>query len=291
MPTLLARVFLPLNVLGSLLLFEYARRVGWPIETLLLVSGVVTFTLAFGMERRWPFRPDWNRSHNDVVTDLTSAGVFLVLLDPLMKGLTPLMVVAVYGLLGAPVQWFATGVPLWAQVGLAALVAEFLFYWSHRLHHQLKPLWWLHALHHGSERLYALNNFRIHPLNHLINTLMGMLPLMVLGAPPEVLLGYLALIQPILLLQHANLDLRSGWFNYLFSTNEVHRWHHSSERAEADSNFGRGLIVWDHLFGTFRYSRTGNMPNSIGLFSNSRYPASASYFRQVVSMFGVGCCR
>lgn len=152
--------------------------------------------------------------------------------------------------------------------------------------------WLLHALHHGSERLYALNNFRFHPLNYVLNFALGVFPLMLLGVPSKVLLGYLALSQPVLMLQHANLDLRSGWLNYVFSTNELHRWHHSAARDEANSNYGNALILWDLVFGTFRYRPAENAPRRIGLFATSGdYPARASYLAQLRSAFGPQCCR
>ncbi|WP_395400829.1 sterol desaturase family protein [Pseudoduganella sp. UC29_106] len=181
--------------------------------------------------------------------------------------------------------------PFALQIAIAALLAEFASYWAHRLHHEHPALWWLHALHHGSERLYALNNFRIHPLNYAINYVFGIVPLLLIGTPQEVILGYFAVTYPVLMLQHANLPLQSGWFNYVFSTNEVHRWHHSRCAGEGDSNFGRALVLWDQVFGTFRYAPAGNDPAGVGLYVGSHYPARASFLAQLSSMFLPTCCR
>ena len=146
-------------------------------------------------------------------------------------------------------------------------------------------------MHHSSERLYAINNFRFHPLNYVINFLAGAVPAVALGVSPEAMLGYLAITQPILMLQHANIDLKSGWLNYLVSTNELHRWHHSSDSAEANSNYGNAIVLWDQLFGTFRYVKSGNTPDQIGLFdASAAYPSRSSYFSQMKSMFTAGCC-
>lgn len=290
MPTILARTLLPLSVLVSLAAFHWVLQTGGDPERVVLLSGVAVFGLALAMEYRWPLRPHWNRSQGDLATDITSAAVLLGLVEPLLKVLLPWLITLLYGVFETRFDAFPTHWPFWLQVAAAALIAEFFFYWMHRWHHTLRPLWWLHALHHGSGRLYTLNNFRFHPLNHILNYGIGLFPLMLLGTPPTVILGYLALVQPVIILQHANLNLRSGWFNYVFSTNEVHRWHHSTERNEANSNYGRGLIIWDHLFGTFRYTPDRNMPEHVGLFSNSRYPVSAGYLQQVISVFKPGCC-
>ncbi len=75
------------------------------------------------------------------------------------------------------------------QVLAAMLWMEGAKYASHRWHHRSRALWWLHALHHSSRRLYSLNNFRFHPLNHAINQLVSIGPLLMLGVPADVLLA------------------------------------------------------------------------------------------------------
>jgi len=115
--------------------------------------------------------------------------------------------------------------------------------------------------------------------------------LLLLGVPPDVLLGAVALTQPVVMLQHLNVHTRSGWLNYLFSTNELHRWHHSAEPREANSNFGSALVLWDQVFGTFRHHPEAQ-PARIGLFGDgSGYPAKASYLQQLLSVFTPACCR
>jgi sterol desaturase/sphingolipid hydroxylase (fatty acid hydroxylase superfamily) len=38
-------------------------------------------------------------------------------------------------------------------------------------------------------------------------------------------------------------------------TPDMHRVHHSTDNAEANSNFGFNLAIWDRLFGTYRPPR------------------------------------
>jgi ornithine lipid hydroxylase len=147
-------------------------------------------------------------------------------------------------------------------------------------------------MHHSSERLYTMNNFRYHPLNYTINFALSVFPLMLIGVPSEVLFGYMALTQPILMLQHANIDLRSGWLNYVVSTNELHRWHHSTQASEANCNYGNAFIVWDIAFRTFKYQKQSNQPASVGLFFQSAgYPGRSGYFAQIRSMVSLQCCK
>lgn len=170
------------------------------------------------------------------------------------------------------------------------LIIELGRYWSHRMHHELTPFWWLHAMHHSGQRLYAINNMRYNPLNYAINFFVGVIPALLLAPPPEALYGYLALVQPILMLQHANIDLKSGWLNYLFSTNELHRWHHSNDTAKANSNYGNAIVLWDQIFGTFRIESAQDPgQQSVGLFeSSANYPSTGSYWQQLGAIRRMG---
>ncbi|WP_374564078.1 sterol desaturase family protein [Ideonella sp.] len=291
---LLTRHLYALAVGGSLVAFGIGRALGWPPEAVVLASSVLTLMAGAVLERWAPFDPQWAKPRDDVATDATSAVVLIGLVDPLLKAVLPVLAIALLQGVGQPGRpgWFLADAPFGVQVLAALLWVEFAKYWSHRAHHTLGGLWQLHALHHGSERLYWLNNFRFHPLNHALNALVSLLPLWLLGVPAEVLLGATALTQPVLMLQHANIDLRSGWLNRVFSTNELHRWHHSARPSEANSNFGSALVLWDHVFGTFRHPGGAARPARIGLFgSSSGYPARGSYLRQLLAVFMPPCCR
>ncbi|MTW10612.1 sterol desaturase family protein [Pseudoduganella eburnea] len=291
--TLGARYFLPAGLMLSVGSFLGAKTFGIDLELAVVVPNVLILIAAAFAERYLPYRIGWTANQGDLRADVTSATLLFAVIDPLLKWMLPVVLLAVVGpsvqAAGSalfPIEW-----PFLAQVVLAAAIAEFTSYWSHRLHHRLPALWWLHALHHSSERLYWLNNFRIHPLNYGINYVLGFAPLLLIGTPNDVIFGYLALTYPVLMLQHANLPLRSGWLNYVFSTNEVHRWHHADNAKEGDRNFGRALVMWDIVFGTFRYSPKENDPVAVGLYQPSQYPARSSFVQQVLSMFMPGCCR
>lgn len=290
--TRLAGMLLPLSVAVSMLAFFTARAQGANLELVLTVTTVGILLLAIAAERLQPFRPDWNRSQGDTLTDLTSAGVLAALVDPLLKYFGPILMVGLYAYLPLTTETHAlAALPFALQLTVVILLVEFMKYWLHRLHHAQPGLWWLHAMHHSSRRLYALNNLRFHPLNYSLNVLGSLLPLMLLGAPAELILAYLAFSQPVVMWQHANLDARHGLLNYLFSTNELHRWHHSTVSHEANRNYGNAIMLWDLVFRTFRYHKVDNAPHQVGLFSGSaHYPASASYWRQLSSMFSPVCC-
>ncbi|MES2091767.1 MAG: sterol desaturase family protein, partial [Pseudomonadota bacterium] len=277
MHTLLTHHLYPLSVGGSLAAFLTGRALGWPLELIVVACSLMVLASGALLERVMPFEARWRTPHGDGRTDAVSAVTLIGLVDPAIKAALPVLAVALLPDSGA-LPLFPTGVPFLLQVLLAVAWIEFAKYWSHRAHHTVTALWWLHALHHSSQRLYWLNNFRFHPLNHLLNALASMLPLWLIGAPTDVLLGAAAVTQPILMLQHANLDLRSGYLNRIFSTNEVHRWHHSTRPDEANANFGSVFVLWDRVFGTYRYSNRSNAPAGVGLFGDGGgYPSGQSY--------------
>lgn len=294
MKALISRYFLLLASAGSLGTFLIARYFGANLELVVLACTVTILVSALMLERVLPFDRAWNQSRGDAKTDLISTGVLLGVVDPTLKLAASVGVAALYAAFPSsnPLAIFPSDAPFALQLLLATTVAEFTRYWAHRWHHARPALWWLHAMHHSSERLYTINNFRFHPLNHAFNFALGVLPLMLAGIPAEVLFAYLAITQPILMLQHANIDLKSGWLNYVLSSNEVHRWHHSAAENEANNNFGSAFVLWDHVFGTFKFSNRSARPQVIGLFANSdNYPAHSSYLTQLLSVLRPECCR
>lgn len=283
-----------LAVGGSMAAFAAVGQSGWPFEAVVIGWSVLVLATGAWLERVAPFDRRWSQAADDTATDVTSAVVLIGVVDPLLKAALPILAVACLAATRADAAWALQGLPFVLQVAVAVLWIEFAKYWAHRAHHEVQGLWWLHALHHGSERLYWLNNFRFHPLNHAVNTAVSLFPLLLLGAPHDVLLAAVALTQPVLMLQHLNVDTRNGWLNRVFSTNELHRWHHSAEPGEANSNYGSALVLWDQVFGTFRPPQ--GRPARIGLFSEGDddgggYPARATYWQQVLSIFTPACCR
>ena len=278
---------------ASVATFWYAHTHGGDAALAITVVSVLSLLVAMALERLTPFQPQWNQPQGDAVTDWLSFAALAALVQPAVQAASPWLVLGVYALWGPASDWqlFPTQWPFAAQVLLATLLAELGKYAAHRWHHTQRHLWWLHAMHHSSERLVAVNNFRFHPLNYVINHSLSILPLMLLGAPVDVLLGYMALTQPVLMLQHVNLPLRHGVLDLMLSTNTQHRWHHSTLPHEGDRNFGSALLVWDWVFGSYYRPTDGRTaPDAIGLYASSRYPAKASYAGQLRSMFQPNCC-
>jgi hypothetical protein len=65
----------------------------------------------------------------------------------------------------------------------------------------------------------------------------------------------------------------------------------AAERGEGDTNFGSALVLWDQVFGTFRYPSADAEPARIALYAPITYPAGQTFVNQVFSMFRPSCCQ
>ena len=59
------------------------------------------------------------------------------------------------------------------------------------------------------------------------------------------------------------MDIRAGWFNYLFVGTELHRFHHSASLTES-KNYALTLSFIDIIFGTFYYNGLDNTDETTG---------------------------
>ena len=169
--------------------------------------------------------------------------------------------------------------PLGFQVIFMLLMADFLRYWLHVASHRYEPLWRLHAVHHSPHKLYWLNVGRFHPIEKTLQYLFDALPFILLGVGEHVLALYFVFYAINGFFQHSNVELRFGLLNYLISSAELHRWHHSWLARESNSNYGNNLIVWDLLFGT-RFLPDNRQVETLGL-PNRLYPLT--FFEQLKS--------
>ncbi|MEZ4290811.1 MAG: sterol desaturase family protein [Myxococcota bacterium] len=178
------------------------------------------------LERFFYRQPRWLHSQGDLGVDVGHLLVSGLLTTELLKILFTIAVVAPPR--GSPTRWgqpLAFAVEPLGTAPLALVFGEFFMYWVHRLGHEVDWLWRFHAMHHSAPRLYFLNAVRFHPVDIAISTFAPMVPLIVVGADGRViaLFGLVSAVHG--LFQHANLVLRLGPLNWIFSMAELHRWH------------------------------------------------------------------
>lgn len=134
---------------------------------------------------------------------------------------------------------------------LTFLVAEFAYYWYHRLSHEMPLLWTMHHTHHSSPWMNLTTAIRINWMGSFIGPIF-FLPFILLGFSPEIFAGSLALGLFYQFFLHTEAIGRLGFFEgWLLNTPSAHRVHHGSNEKYIDKNYGGMLIIYDRLFGTY----------------------------------------
>ncbi len=241
----------PALMAGGYMLFILLTETGSPLLfSAYLSAGVATFGIILH-ETFVPARADWRPSWSDIANDGLFLAFVQVALPLVLRVLALMLVVWLARTEDAPLAgYWPDEAPVLAQVLIMVVIAEFFRYWIHRALHTVGPLWRLHAVHHASTKLYTINVGRFHPLDKTLQFLGDTLPFLLLGVSPEVFAAYFVLYAINGFYQHSNADVRLGPLNWFVAGPELHRWHHSADLAEAQSNYGNNLIVWDIVFGT-----------------------------------------
>jgi len=264
--TILARSIYPLVIVVGLYA-HYVMAYIWDFNVALAAYiSIVMCGLAITLlEYALPYKKKWWPNRADLKSDAIYMGLVQVVLP---KIVTPVFIV----LIVAPIQYISLSpatlwphqLPVWLQAILMILTADFLRYWLHRIAHSNPYLWRLHAVHHSPDKLYWFNVARFHPMEKMIQMLFDVLPFVLLGVSEYVISLYIVFYSINGFFQHCNIRLEFGWLNYLISSAQLHRWHHSKVPEESNNNFGNNLIVWDLLFQTY-YLPDDNVPGDLGL--------------------------
>ncbi len=93
-----------------------------------------------------------------------------------------------------------------------------------------------------------------------------------LGAPPSVFALWVVAATIHGICQHANMQIRCGPLNWIFSMAELHRWHHSPLPLESNTNYGQNIILWDIVFGTRFLPSDRRPPRKVGIADLSGFP-------------------
>lgn len=134
---------------------------------------------------------------------------------------------------------------------LAFLVADFTYYWMHRLEHEHRILWASHSVHHSSEDYNLTISMRLSIVEGLFEWIF-LIPMILIGFSPFQAIIGLVLVAQFQTWIHTEYIGKLGWLDEIFNTPSVHRVHHGSNNKYLDKNYGGFLIIWDKLFGTFQ---------------------------------------
>ncbi|SDG45690.1 sterol desaturase family protein [Chitinophaga filiformis] len=130
------------------------------------------------------------------------------------------------------------------------ILTDFIWYWYHRLAHEVNVLWAAHVVHHQSEDFNYTVSARITVFQAFFRMCFwSILP--VIGFPAAMIISVQLVhgIYPFFI--HTRTIGKLGILEYIFVTPSHHRVHHASNDKYLDKNYGDVFIIWDKLFGTF----------------------------------------
>jgi sterol desaturase/sphingolipid hydroxylase (fatty acid hydroxylase superfamily) len=156
------------------------------------------------------------------------------------------------------------------------LLLDLMRYLVHRCEHAVPLFWRLHALHHSDPDVDVTTSVRHHPIEDVPLSAVFWLAVLVLDIPAIVVLCHGLAVFGTAAVQHGNIRLPERlerWLQSVLVTSDMHRIHHSVVFAEANSNYGAVLSIWDRLLGTELPQRQCLKPSQM-LLTPWRLPAS-----------------
>lgn len=131
------------------------------------------------------------------------------------------------------------------------LATDFVWYWYHRLGHEVNFFWAAHIVHHHSEEFNLTAAARITTFQAIIRTgFWCILPLF--GFHPTMVITMLIVHGAYSFFTHTQIVGSIKWLEYIFVTPSVHGVHHASNEKYLDKNYGDMFTFWDRIFGTFQ---------------------------------------
>lgn len=148
-----------------------------------------------------------------------------------------------YRLFTLPNTWW-----IWIVMLLAT---DFVWYWYHRLGHEINIFWGAHIVHHQSEEFNYTVAARITTLQAIVrNVFWCVLPFV--GFHPNLVMAILVVHGVYSFFTHTQVIGKLGWLEHIFITPSLHGVHHASDEKYLDKNYGDVFVFWDKLFGTFQ---------------------------------------
>jgi sterol desaturase/sphingolipid hydroxylase (fatty acid hydroxylase superfamily) len=182
---------------------------------------------------------------SDSINDL-SCGILQQVLEAFLKTVLfagYIFIYERYRLLSVPGT-----VAAWA---LCFVGVDFLYYWFHRMSHEVNAFWAAHVVHHQSEEYNLAVALRQGAFQSSFSWVFY-LPLALIGFPPLMFLTVSSIDTLYQFWIHTRAIGRLGPLEWVLNTPSNHRVHHGRNPKYIDRNHGGILIVWDRLFGTYQ---------------------------------------
>jgi sterol desaturase/sphingolipid hydroxylase (fatty acid hydroxylase superfamily) len=166
--------------------------------------------------------------------------------------------------------------PIWAQLLIMFVIADFIQWNIHRMLHRVPWLWEFHKVHHSVKEMGFAAQFRFHFMETIVYKSIQYVPLAMIGFGIQEFFIVNMFAVFIGHINHANLNWNYGILGYVINNPRMHIWHHAKEFPEDrpyGMNYGLSLSIWDYLFGTAYIPEDGK-DLEIGFKGDERFPKS-----------------
>jgi sterol desaturase/sphingolipid hydroxylase (fatty acid hydroxylase superfamily) len=183
---------------------------------------------------------------NDAITDL-SCGMGSQVVGVFLKG----VLLAGYAYCFDHLRLVSWPEGSWVPWAIAFVGVDLLYYWWHRLSHEVAFMWAIHVVHHQSED-YNLAVALRQAWFSSATSWFFYVPLAFVGVPPLVFAAMVAFSTLYQFWIHTRTIGTLGPLEIVLNTASHHRVHHGRNPKYIDRNYAASLIVWDRIFGTFQ---------------------------------------
>jgi sterol desaturase/sphingolipid hydroxylase (fatty acid hydroxylase superfamily) len=155
-------------------------------------------------------------------------------------------------------------------------------YFIHLIEHKIKWMWKFHIIHHSDTYVDTTTANRHHPGESVFRAAFTLLAVFVTGAPLWLIMLYQTLSAFLSQFNHANISLPPRLdkaISWIIVSPDMHKVHHHFVRPETDSNYGNIFSIWDHLFGTFRYTPVKNLKFGLDVLEGRRVDEVSSQLK------------
>jgi len=156
-----------------------------------------------------------------------------------------------YGFIYENLAPYKLPMDVWWSWTILLFADDFLYYWFHRISHEMRFYWNFHVVHHSSNHYnlsVAVRQSWFSGIAHWI----FYIPLAFAGFPlwSFVFMHGLNLIYQFWI-HTKTIKKMPAWFEFIFNTPSHHRVHHGVNNPYLDKNYAGIFIFYDRIFGTF----------------------------------------
>jgi sterol desaturase/sphingolipid hydroxylase (fatty acid hydroxylase superfamily) len=237
-------------------------------DTLRTLAGLAGLLLFAAIEIRFPCRKRIDPIFRHYRINLSLMVCNAIVLSLLVGGMTTAYAKALalhrIGLL----HHLNIGLP--TQILLTLVFLDGVTYLVHIASHLIPLLWRFHRVHHTDRDLDVTSASRFHPVEIFLSIVIRSAAMTLWGPPWEAVVIFEGTLFFFAQWGHSNFTIPKQiepMVRFLFVTPDMHRLHHSDDRAYTDSNYSTVLSCWDRIFRTYTKA-----PRSAFVIGLTTYP-------------------